>query len=84
MRRFDVDEVDADVIDLRLKLRKAIQPCFARAPVVFLEPVLANLLRIGERQALRPVIDALALGPSGSAQASLQVSLLYPAGTWME
>jgi len=55
------------------------------APVVFLKPVGADLLRVAERQSLRPVVDALALGPSGRAQTALQIVELlvgrsYPKG----
>ena len=77
MGRFDVDKMDAEAIDLSLELRKAVESGFARAPIVFFEPVLADLQRIGERQALRPIIDTFALGPSRGAQASLQVIQLF-------
>src|SRR5580700_342631 len=48
----------------------------SRAPVILLQPVRRDLFRIGERQTLGPVVDALALGPSGLPQSALEVGEL--------
>src|SRR5260370_7707406 len=59
--------------DCGLDLRKAVAPRLSIAPVVLVEPIGTNFLRISERQTLRPIIDALALRPSRSAQAAFQI-----------
>jgi hypothetical protein len=73
MRRSDVDKMDAEAVDRGLELRKLIQPRLAPAPVVFLQPVRRDLLRIAEGQPLRPVIDAFTLRLSRRPQAPLEI-----------
>jgi hypothetical protein len=80
MRRFGVDEMDAEAVNPGLELRKAVEPGFARAPVVFLKPIPADLLRIGERKALRPIVDTFPFRPSGGTQPALQVIQLIIGG----
>src|SRR6266436_2734689 len=63
----------SDAVDCGLELRKAIEPRLSIAPVVLLEPIRTNFLRVSQRQSLRPIIDALALRPSRSAQAAFQI-----------
>src|SRR5260370_32560895 len=63
----------SDSVDCGLELRKAVEPRLSMAPVVLLEPIRTNFLRVSERQTLRPIIDALALRPSRSAQAAFQI-----------
>src|SRR5262245_51038363 len=65
--------MDADPVDLGLVLREAVQPRFPRAPVVFVRPVLADVLDVGEGNTLRPVVDALALGKTRRAQATPKI-----------
>src|SRR5271156_2376118 len=77
--------MDPEPLNGRPELREAIEPRLARAPVVFLQPVFGDLLRVCERQPLRPVVDALALGPSRLAKAPLEIVELrigrrYPEG----
>src|ERR1700693_5040363 len=60
-------------VNRRLELREAVEASLPCAPVVLLQPISGDLLRVCERQPLRPVIHALALGPSRLAQSALQV-----------
>src|SRR6266853_1051595 len=60
-------------VDRGLELRKAIEPRLSFAPVVFLEPIRTDILRIRERQPLRPIVDTLPLRPSRATQAALQI-----------
>ena len=46
----------------------------AGPPVVAVGPVLADVLDVGQRRALRPVVDQFALGPAGVAQAGRRSS----------
>src|SRR5579885_3568007 len=72
--------MDAEAVDFGFELGETVKPRLSIAPVVFFEPVLADLLRIRERQSLRPVIDAFALRPSRGAQPALQILELVVAG----
>ena len=65
-----MDKVYPKPVDRRLELREAVEASLARAPVVLLQPIGGDLLRVCERQPLRPIVDALALGPSRLAQAA--------------
>src|SRR5690348_4358346 len=60
-------------VDRGLELRKTVEPRLSFAPVVFLEPIRTDILRVRERQSLRPVIDTLPLRPSRATQAALQI-----------
>src|SRR5262245_31272288 len=64
MRRAGVNEVDAQPVEHRRELRKAVELCFSRAPVVAGRPVAAEILYVAERYALRPVVHRFALGPT--------------------
>ena len=44
MRRTDVQEVNVEPVNLVRELRKAIETRFALAPIVFLGPVVADVL----------------------------------------
>jgi hypothetical protein len=68
-----VDKMDAETVDRSLELRELIQSRLAPAPVVFLEPVRRDLLRIAEGQPLRPVINAFTLRPSRRPQTPLEI-----------
>ena len=69
LRRADVHDVDAQAVELGAELRERVEPLLAAAPVVLLRPVAAELLHVRERDALRPVVDRLRLGPAGPGQA---------------
>jgi hypothetical protein len=73
VRRANVDEVDTEPIDHRAELRQRIQPRLGGTPVVSVGPVAAEVLQIGEWDALRPVLDRLALGPSCALQPRAEV-----------
>ena len=60
-------------VDGGFELREAVEQRLSRTPIVFIEPVGSDFLRVGQRQSLRPIIDAFGLGPSRLAQAALQV-----------
>ena len=60
---------------------EAVQPRLARAPVVAVGPVAAQLLGVGQRHALRPVGHRLLVGPAGGEQPALQVGQLLVAGS---
>src|SRR6516225_9709452 len=60
-------------VNRRLELREAVEASLPYAPVVLLQPISCDLLRVCKRQPLRPAIHALALGPSRLAQSALQV-----------
>ena len=71
--RADVDEVDVEPVDLGHEVRQAVQLRLAPAPVVVRRPVAGELLHGRERHALRVVVDRLALGPPGRADAPAQL-----------
>jgi hypothetical protein len=56
--------MNSESVDPGLELRETVEQSLASAPVVLLQPISSDLLRVSERQPLRPVVDALALGPS--------------------
>ena len=68
-----VQEVDAEPVDLGAELREPVERGFSGPPVVVVGPVPAQLLRVRERDPLRPVVDRLGLGPARAAQALGQV-----------
>ena len=70
--RADVDEVDVQPVDLGHEVRQGVQPRLAPAPVVVGRPVARELLHGRELHALRVVVDRLALGPPGGADAPAQ------------
>ena len=53
-------------VDHRSELGERVEPRLGGAPVVFLAPIPAELTQIGERDALRPVLDRLGLWPAGA------------------
>ena len=73
MDRADVLEVDVEPVDGGDEVGPGIDGGLASAPVVFAGPVLAHLPQIGKRNALRPVVDDLGLGPAGAGQPVAQV-----------
>ena len=73
LSRADVQEVNGEAVDLRAKLRKAIQPGLAAAPVIPGPPILHQRLQLRDRHALRPVGDRLRVRPARLRQTPLQV-----------
>src|SRR6266850_1825415 len=71
--RTNVQKMYGESVDCGLELRKAVEPRLSFAPVVFLEPIRTDVLRVPERQPLRPIIDTLPLRPSRDTQAALQI-----------
>src|SRR5947199_385761 len=56
--------MDPEPIDLQPELRKGVDARLSRPPVVPVGPVLTQTFQIVERDALRPVLDRLALRPA--------------------
>lgn len=73
MRRTDMQEVNAETVDIGRELRKAIELRFSRAPVVLLGPVAADVLDPLQGGALAPVVDQLGFRPARSTQPCLQI-----------
>src|SRR5262249_1076473 len=71
--RTDVDEVKPKTVDLGLELGEPIKPGFSRAPVILVAPIGMHFLHVTQRNSLRPIIYALAFGPSRRLEAALQV-----------
>ena len=60
----NVDEVDAQPVDLGRELRYGVQPRLALAPVVLVVPVARDRLHRRQLHTLRGILDALLLGPA--------------------
>ena len=60
-----MQEVDLQAVELGVELRYRVQLGLRPPPVIHLAPVRAHLLEIVQGNALRPVIDGLALRPAG-------------------
>jgi hypothetical protein len=73
LRRTDVEEVDLEPVDLGAELGQRVQARLARPPVVTVGPVRAQLLQVGKRDALRPVVDRLAVRPAGAVKALTKI-----------
>ena len=73
MRGADVQEVNAETVDLRRELAKAIEQRLAAAPIIVLRPIAADVPDPAERDALAPVVDEFGLGPARSPQPQSQV-----------
>ncbi len=69
----DVDEVDAETVDVGLELRKLVEHPLVGAPVVDVAPVLAQLLDISEVRAVVPARSRNLVGPARLFEAALQV-----------
>jgi hypothetical protein len=76
VRRAGVEEVDVQPIDLGPELRDRVQPGLGGAPVVARAPVVAELLDVGERDALGPVVDGLLLRPASAVEPIVQIGKL--------
>jgi hypothetical protein len=73
VRRADVEAVDAQAVDLRAKGTEVVQPRLDHPPVVAVRPVRAQVLHVGPRDALRPVLHRLRLRPAGATEPLAQV-----------
>src|SRR6185437_4951226 len=76
MLRANLNEVNVKPVDFRDELRQRIQLLFYFPPVVTRVPVTRESLHRHELHALRWVLDCLALGPSGGANAPLHIDKL--------
>src|SRR5262249_47095534 len=65
--------MNADTVDARTELCKAVDARLAFSPVVVMNPVIDERLRGSERHTLRPVVHSLALGPSDAIQPCTQI-----------
>src|SRR6266702_3662030 len=68
-----MNEVDVQAPELRLELRKAVEPRFAGTPIVASRPIIDDLLEIGLRNSLGPVIHRFRLGPPRRKQAAPEI-----------
>src|SRR3954471_2259861 len=68
-----MQEVDIEPVDLGGELLEAIEFRLARAPVVAISPIGADLLDPCQRRALAPIIDQLRLRPARAGEARLEV-----------
>ena len=78
VRRRRVQDLDAQAVGgadvgREPELLEAVQLGLDAAPVVAAGPVRAQLLDVGERDALRPVVDGLPFRPARAGEALLQV-----------
>ena len=73
-----VDGVDAVPVDRHPHLREGVDP-IGEAEVVAVGPPGAQVAHVGERHALRPVVDRLGVGPAGAGQSGAQVGDLLVA-----
>jgi hypothetical protein len=71
--RLDVDEVDAEPVDLGHELRERVQLRLARAPVVVGAPVGHQVMDRRQLHALRLIGDEFLAGPARGRDAPLQV-----------
>ena len=71
--RANVDEVQVEVVDHGRELREPVQGRLPRPPVVAVRPVLAHVLDVRQRRALRPVLDELPLRPARRCEPSPEV-----------
>ena len=68
-----VNEVDVETVDGRGELREAVEVGFAGAPIVVVQPVVAQFVGVGEGQSLAPVVRCFGVRPACFAQALAQV-----------
>jgi hypothetical protein len=78
--RLHMDEVDVEPIDVGDEVGITIDPRLDLPPVVLLQPVIGELLDRIEPDALRVVVDGLALGPSRRGNPALEVVELVVRG----
>ena len=68
-----MNEVNIEFVNCGDELMKMIELRLAFSPVVLLCPVVADLLDVGERCALGPILNQLAFGPARVAQPGSKV-----------
>src|SRR5215471_16981331 len=68
-----MQEVDAEPIQVGVKLWESVEPRFDFAPIVIARPVFADFLHVSERNPLRPIRDGLRVGPARGAYALFQI-----------
>jgi hypothetical protein len=69
----NVDEVNAEPVDLGDELGERVQRRLAPTPVVLGRPIASEFLNHRERHALRLIVDRLLLGPLRGRDASTEV-----------
>src|SRR5882672_9230061 len=72
--RANVQEVNAQTVDLGSELRKGVQTSLETAPIIGATPVRDQLLYRGEGSALPPIIGGLAFRPARGLQATARVA----------
>src|SRR5215470_12620864 len=68
-----MNEVHPESVDPGLELRETIEQRLAGAPVVVLQPVVADFAKPFARNALAPVVDQFGFRPAGVLQPRLQI-----------
>src|SRR5712692_9733935 len=68
-----MQEIDADAIQVGVKLRESVEPGFDSATVVIARPIFADILHVLERNPLRRIRNGLRVGPAGGAHALFQI-----------
>ena len=66
-------EMDRNAIDVRLGMFVAVDGCFRFAPVVGMEPVINEFLKLGAANTVIPVVIANTQRPSGVFQPCAKV-----------
>ena len=59
-----MDEMDVEIINVRLEMVKGIEILFTFPPVVLVRPIICDFSYICERNTLAPIIYAFFFGPS--------------------
>ena len=71
--RPNVHEVNAQPFDLGAKLCEAVEQRLSLAPIVTVRPVRADLLHVGQGNALAPVLYGFRVGPPRGGQAAVEI-----------
>ena len=71
--RADMEEMNVEPIDLGDELPQSVEPRLASPPVIARAPIGGEILQHGQRRTLRPVVDRLALGPTGRVEPAVKV-----------
>ena len=64
--RANMDEMDAETINIAAELIKGIDARFSFSPVVLILPVVEQFRDVGERDSLRPIIRGFGFGEPGA------------------
>ena len=72
-----MEEVDVEAVDSYAELGLGVEPRRRSIEVVTVGPVLAQVLQVRERDALRPVVDRFPFRPAGPPQPFPKIIDLY-------